>query len=506
MKSTMNNPLRRLMALTLAVLLIVGLTGCWKKNQPEETDPSTEPSVSTEPMTQAPTTEAPTTEAPTTEAPAETTEAPEETVPVQTTTMGTVSASKLNIRSAPESGASVVGSYFKDDRIELLEIKDGWGRTVKGWVNMEYIKTDKPVDTDEPEEPKPTEDKKDTTNDDLVSDGKTKALGYGVVNLGSLNVRTGPSTDYDKIGTVGLGDRYAYYQKSGNWVRINKGWISTAYFYLEGNTGEGAGTGKVTGDGLNIRSGPGTGFDSVGSYQKGDTVKILTQINGWGYTSKGWVSMKFVEMEKSETEVTKGKGTVTADSLNIRKSPAKDAEVVGSYKKGDKVEILEVKNGWGKTNKGWVSMDYIKMDATAETTEPETTEPSTDKKYKTGKGTVTASELNIRKSPSKTAKSVGSYKKGDKVTILEVDGSWGKTDKGWISLDYVKMDADTVSKYKTGKGTVTASELNIRESASKTAKVVGAYKKGDKVEILEVKGEWGKTNKGWINLQYVKMS
>ena len=434
MKKPNTLTLRRLLAMTLALVLVVGLTGCWFKEKPDPTEEPlppvmNDPTPSTQPSTSAPTAE-PTqepTDAPTEAPTEEPTEAPtEDTKPVQTTTMGTVTATKLNIRSAADSGAGVVGSYFKNDRIELLEIKDGWGRTAKGWVNMAYVETDTNNTNTE------TDDEKDddkTTNKDVVSDGKTQALGYGVVNLGSLNVRTGPSTDYEKVGTVSLGQRYAYYQKSGNWVRINKGWISISYFYLEGTTGEGAGEGKITGSGLNIRTGPGTGFDSVGSYKKGDTVKILTQIDGWGYTGKGWVSMKYVEMDKTDTPASKGKGTVTADVLNIRKSASANADKVGKYYKGDKVEILEIKDGWGRTDKGWINMDYVEMDK----------EESTNTEYKTGEGTVTASKLNIREKADINSKSVGSYKKGDKVKITEVKGEWGKTSKGWINLKYVKM-------------------------------------------------------------------
>ena len=304
MRTHSHSPLRRLLALTLAILLVVGLTGCWFKEESDPTDDPqppvmNDPTPSTDASTEAPTAEP--TQAPTDAPTEEPTEAPtEDTKPVQTTTMGTVTATKLNIRSSADSAAGVVGSYFKDDRIELLEIKNGWGRTAKGWVNMTYIKTDGDTTTDNTND-KDTEkddDKTTTTNKDVVSDGKTTAIGYGVVNLQSLNVRTGPSTDYEKVGTVSLGQRYAYYQKSGNWVRIEKGWISVSYFYLEGATGAGAGEGKITGDNLNIRTGPGTGFGTNGSYKKGDAVKILTQINGWGYTNKGWVSMKYVEMDE----------------------------------------------------------------------------------------------------------------------------------------------------------------------------------------------------------------
>jgi hypothetical protein len=38
------------------------------------------------------------------------------------------------------------------------------------------------------------------------------------------------------------------------------------------------------------------------------------------------------------------------------------------------------------------------------------------------------------------AEKVDAYQKGDQVIILAVNDGWGKTDKGWINLDYVKYD------------------------------------------------------------------
>jgi len=436
MKHSYHTLLRRALALTIMLLLLVNLTGCWKKDDADstgdsqndipstsaQTPPETSSAPSTEPSTEAPT-DAPT-EAPT-DPPA--TEAPSKSV------MGTVTAAKLNIRKGAGSEYDQISTYFKNDRIEILETKDGWGRTDKGWVNLVYVnldnaatdgnkndKEDTPANTEKPN------NQKDPVTTDLVSDGKTTAVGYGVVTLETLNVRTGPGTNYDKINTVSLGNRYAYYQKSGNWVRIKHGWISTTYFYIEGTTGDGAGNGTITGTDLNIRTGPGTGFDKVGAYKQGDAVKILAQVNGWGYTSKGWISMKYVEMEKSTTpSATTGKATITGDKLNIRKDADIKSDSIGQYNKGDKVEILETKNGWGRTDKGWISLQYVKMDETE----------------KKNTGTISVNTgLHIRKEPNKTAEILGSYKNGDKVTILETKDGWGKTDKGWISMDYVKMD------------------------------------------------------------------
>ncbi len=493
MKHTLSTKFRRVLALTLMLLMIASLGGCWKKDDSDSTEPESTPPAMTDPIetTTEATTTAPTdppTE-PTTEAPTEEpTEAPTE--PNLEGIKGTVTAASLKIRKGAGSEYQSIGTYSKGDQIELLEIVGDWGRTSKGWVSMDYVQINGSTNNKDEEK----DDDKTTTSSEVVTDGKTTALGYGVVNLGALNVRTGPGTKYDDIGNVTLGNRYAYYQKSGNWVRIKDGWISLSYFYVEGNTGDGAGTGTITAD-LNIRSGPSKNYDRVGSYKEGESVKILTQINKWGYTGKGWISMSYVKMDGTASAGTTGKGTVTASELNIRKEPSTESDKVGVYKKGDKIEILEVKGSWGRTDKGWVSLDYVRMDESTPTTT-----------YKTGKGTVTASSLYIRKKADKNSDIVGAYFKDDKVEILEVSGKWGRTDKGWISLDYVKMD-ETAAKIvdPIKKGTVTASSLYIRKEPTTSSEAVGAYSKGDKVEILEMKDGWGRTDKGWIYLDYVKL-
>ena len=57
--------------------------------------------------------------------------------------------------------------------------------------------------------------------------------------------------------------------------------------------------------GLNIRSGPGTEYDKVGGYAYGTVVAIQAIQDGWGQTDKGWVSMAYLEpAEGIQTGVT----------------------------------------------------------------------------------------------------------------------------------------------------------------------------------------------------------
>jgi len=213
---------------------------------------------------------------------------PEETKPNEGTATGNgnntvvakgiITASELNIRSKAGTDGEIVGKLYTGDRVEILEKSGGWGRTSKGWISLDYV----------------------------YQDGTTgKNTAKGVATGTQLNVRTGPGTNYGQAASLSFGDRVNILEqftiKGTKWGCIDKGWICLDYVYIDGTTGENGGTGTVTGDGLNIRTGPGTNYGTNGSLNKGDTIKIYTQIKigdiTWGCTDKGWVSMQYVEIK-----------------------------------------------------------------------------------------------------------------------------------------------------------------------------------------------------------------
>ena len=237
------------------------------------------------------------------------------------------------------------------------------------------------------------------------------------------------------------------------------------------------------------------------------------------------------EPEPTETEPPTVKGTVNTDKLNVRTDADPSSPSVQKLAIGTEIEILEQKTvddvTWGRISDGWVNMKYVTLggettDPATDPTETESTEPTTgdtDEDDTDGTtGTITAGSLNVRSGPGTKYKTTGSVKKGDKVTIYEKSGNWGRTKDGWISLKYVKLDGEvsettdnddtTTTGTATSKvGIITGSELNIRASAGTDGKKVGSYELGDQVKITEettVDGsKWGKTSKGWISLKYV---
>lgn len=128
--------------------------------------------------------------------------------------------------------------------------------------------------------------------------------------------------------------------------------------------------------------------------------------------------------DMNSTEVT---GEITcADRLNIREKPDLLSAVVGNYYSGAIVTILETKDGWGRTDMGWISMDYVTTIDDTTLDDPAESAPVPNK-------------LNIRKEPDASSAVVGQYSNGTTITILETKDRWGRTDQGWIVMDYVNM-------------------------------------------------------------------
>lgn len=146
---------------------------------------------------------------------------------------------------------------------------------------------------------------------------------------------------------------------------------------------------------------------------------------------------------------------VTANSgLNIRSGASTAYSKIGGYTKNTVVTILAEKNGWGKTNIGWICLAYTNKITNTVTTSNVNT---SSKKYTTGTYKVTASVLNVRSGPGTNYKAktynqltvnartqnnklgnyyTNGYRKGVVCTISKVSGNWGYTPSGWICLNY----------------------------------------------------------------------
>ena len=281
-------------------------------------------------------------------------------------TSATITAEALNIRNGAGASFDSVGKYYKGDKVTILETKNGWGRTSKGWISMKYVETTGKAPV--------ADDKDDEGLTTLVTDGKKTVLGYVTIDISSLNLRYGPGTKYAKKGYVKEDDRLAYYQEKNGWVRTEKGWVSLTYCDKEGTadkddmvtdkTTKVLGYCVVTSGSLNARLGPGTNHDVLTELGLGDRVAYYQKDGNWVRTDKGWISTKYTYMEGTKGTGA-GAGTVDGDKVNVRAGPGTGYKRVAKVNTGDKVDVLyQLKVGkitWGYTKDGWISMDYVKM-------------------------------------------------------------------------------------------------------------------------------------------------
>ena len=125
----------------------------------------------------------------------------------------------------------------------------------------------------------------------------------------------------------------------------------------------------VTASSLNVRSGASTRYSRVGSYKKGTKVTCYGTSGSWTKVRYGgktrYVSSQYLSAKKpgSSTSTSAYSRYVTASSLNIRSKASTSSSRVGSYKKGTKVSCYGTSGSWtkvkhsGKTR--YVSSQYL---------------------------------------------------------------------------------------------------------------------------------------------------
>ena len=455
-------------------------------DNPETDDGVVEEGEENKPGQDAPETQQPETEQPETDKPAE--------QPVLATVE--VTSDDVNYRKGPGTNYTILGQKFTGDILQITQIKEAggltWGQFAEGWIALRYTTYEQ---TSEPENPEPEQNPSEPEQNPSEPE-QTPAKG--------------------QMGTVNVNEY------------------------------------------LNIRQQPGTGYALAGQYGPNDRVEILEQkavgATMWGRTDRGWISMDYVILDKEQTQqpetnpedskpedskpedsqtTTSVTGVVNSNEfLRIRSGPGTNYDLVGYLYAGDRVTITEIKDtgsmSWGKIDRGWISMYYITLDTQAQ---PEQPEQETDKEPEkepeqtpaNGRtGTVKVEEsLRVRTGPGTSYAIAGFLKNGEKVTVTEEKTvgvtTWGKVEKGWISLDYVVMDDETPAEkpedneqqsQQTITGIVNSNDfLRVRSGPGTNYDHIGYVYAGDKLTIVEQKtvggAVWGKIAQGWVSMDYV---
>lgn len=139
-----------------------------------------------------------------------------------------------------------------------------------------------------------------------------------------------------------------------------------------------ADTGVISGDVVNARKGPGTGYERVEMLAKGKKVTILGEENGWYKIkwgdSTGYVSRDYIAVSSSSSQSTASakdaNATITGGStINVRSGPGTGHSRIAMVGTGKRVQLLGQEGDWcriafdGKT--GYVLGTFLIPDGSA---------------------------------------------------------------------------------------------------------------------------------------------
>ena len=163
-------------------------------------------------------------------------------------TTGTVNASSLNLRSAPSTSASRIGSIPRGAKVDILEKGGSWHKVKYngqvGYVSAEYI-----------------------ILEGEGGGGSTPSVSTGKVNATSLNLRSSPSTSASILTRIPNGATVEILETTSGWYKVRyngtTGYVSADYI----NTDAVGKTMTVTASALNVRTGAGTNYPIAGQLQ-----------------------------------------------------------------------------------------------------------------------------------------------------------------------------------------------------------------------------------------------
>jgi uncharacterized protein YgiM (DUF1202 family) len=218
----------------------------------------------------------------------------------------------------------------------------------------------------------------------------------GSITAGNAAVRSGPGIEARQIATLGRGSQFYVIgrQPDGSWIeigfRFGTGWVAAVVTNLGGSPTLG-GVAPTTGgpvaivkaEFLNLRSGPGVQYTSVGTVNRGDQFAIVGKSSGGVWLllqtpfGVAWANIIYLNtrdyfgnapvVSPFETGAILAVSATARTSVNVRTGPNLAFDSLGSITTGTEVTILGQSPdlAWWYVNtpigKGWVSKAVIRV-------------------------------------------------------------------------------------------------------------------------------------------------
>ena len=328
---------------------------------------------------------------------------------------GTISASKVNLRKGPGTSHGIVAVGTRGKTAYVVGIEDGWYRVIYG-SSICYIRSDY-LELNEI----PYENKGSSKSPIFYRDGASTGVEVSASALGSTSSNSSSSASSGSTSTPSTS------------APASSSTAATA-------TGQIYGIAFTTGSGLRLRSAASTSSSTLASASKGEVVVVLEKSGDWCkviYNLKeGYMHADYLKIQTTGNAEL-GYGSVTGNSVNMRKGASTSTGRVATSNKGDKAYIVGVENGWYRVIFAG-NVCYIRSDFLALTQVPYENKASSNAPifYRGGASTgvnVSASALGSTSSNSSSSGSTASKPASGPVTGSQIV----ETAKKYLGVPYV---------------------------------------------------------------------
>ncbi|UOF88799.1 N-acetylmuramoyl-L-alanine amidase [Fodinisporobacter ferrooxydans] len=200
---------------------------------------------------------------------------------------------------------------------------------------------------------------------------------------------------------------------------------------------------------------------------------------------------------------------VNAYDVHIRSGAGTDYPIVGQTSYGAHYSVISQDQGWFEVRlpnggSGWIA-GWL-----------------TTSTLSTGQGNVTQTasalekDTHVRSGPSTTYPIVATIDPGTAYLVSQISGDWiqirlPNERSGWVAKWVVKLSdqsSQQAAHSELSQGTITASDVNLHDSASLQGKVLAHLQPGTIVQVIEQQKDWTKIQvdkqTGWVASNYVQ--
>jgi cell wall-associated NlpC family hydrolase len=303
-----------------------------------------------------------------------------------------VSASRVNVRAAPNTRAKQVAQLDKGAPVRTIKRSGNWSCVTlstarTGWIRSDLLTTKAPKNVVAAVAAKPQ-----------------PQLPKGYVNANDVNVRTGPGSRFPRSAVLPKGTAVWVLETKDSWQKVkygngHGGWVASSFI-------------KPADAPVAVTAAPESGASSVGD----DPTEAIDGLYAW----------------------------IAEDEVKARFGPGMEFDVKSGLERGAKVAVMDIDGHWCKvrlpvaSTYGWVpgwTLSFAGPGASV-------LAPAGDKTVQVHVGWVAKDDVNLRGDPEPNAPVIASLTANTQIVILDKRADWYKValstnQIGWVAARLV---------------------------------------------------------------------